>query len=102
VTAAYDKVASYGLRVHACIDGASHYVLYAKVAIDKRAETIYKPFAVAVQKFGLSLRVRSDFASEHVLIREHMERGHLDATNVFLVGSSVYNQVYLYLFDRGL
>lgn len=32
---AYDKLAMYGLRVHGCIDGASHYVLYAKVASNK-------------------------------------------------------------------
>lgn len=91
--ATYDKLAMYGLRIHGCIDGASHYVLYAKVATDKTQETIFEPFRVAMQKFGTPLRVRLDFAAEHVLIREFMEEARVDTRNPFLVASSVHNQV---------
>lgn len=99
VVAAYDKLAMYGFRVHAGIDGASHYVLWAEVAADKTSDTIYKLFASAVQKFGLPLRVRSDFASEHTLIRQHMEAARPNAPrNPFLVGSLVHNQVWLCIF----
>lgn len=63
----------YGLQVHGCIDGATHYVLYAKVASDKTQETLFEPFRGAVKKFGAPLRVRSKFASEHALICRLME-----------------------------
>jgi len=58
----------YGLRIHGCIDGASHYVLYAKVAANKTQETLFEPFLAAVNKFGSPIRIRSDFATEHALI----------------------------------
>ena len=90
---AYDKLAMYGLRVHSCIDGASHYMLYAKVASDKTQETLFEPFRGVVEKFGAPLRVRSDFVSEHALIRQLMEEVRADTRNPFLVGSSVHNQV---------
>lgn len=48
----------YGFRVHAAIDGASHYVMWAQVAPNKTKEVIYEPFRLAVQKFGVPLRVR--------------------------------------------
>jgi hypothetical protein len=83
----------YGLRVHGCIDGASHYVLYAKVASDKTQETIFEPFRAVVDKFGTPLSVHSDFALEHVLIRQFMEEARADTRNPFLVASSVHNQV---------
>jgi hypothetical protein len=86
----------YGLCVHGCIDGASHYVLYAKVASNKTQETIFKPFKATVEKFGTPLRVRSNFASEHVLIRQFMEEAWADTRNPFLEASSVHNQVRVY------
>ena len=83
----------YSLRIHGCIDGASHYVLYANVAKDKTQETIFQPFKAAVQKFGTPLRVRSDFAAEHVFVYEYIEEARVDTRHLFLVGSSVHNQV---------
>ena len=93
MSTAYDKLAMYGLRIHGCIDEASHYVLYAKVASNKTQETIFEPFRRAMEKFGAPLRVRSDFAVEHVLICRLMEEAQIDIRNLFLVGSSVHNQV---------
>ena len=93
MSTAYDKLAMYGLRIHGCIDGASHYVLYAKVASNKTQETIFEPFRRVVEKFGAPLRVRSDFAVEHALIRRLMEEARPDIRNPFLVGSLVHNQV---------
>ena len=93
MSTAYDKLAMYGLRIHGCIDGASHYVLYAKVASNKTQETIFEPFRRVVEKFGAPLRVHSDFAVEHALIRRLMEEARPDIRNHFLVGSSVHNQV---------
>lgn len=52
---------------------------------------------MAFEKFKLSLHVRSDFASEHTLIRQHMKNAHLNMPwNLFLVGSFVHNQIVLY------
>ena len=93
MSTAYDKLAMYGLRIHGCIDGASHYVLYAKVASNKTQETIFEPFQRVVEKFGAPLRVRSDFVVEHALIRRLLEEARPDIRNPFLVGSSVHNQV---------
>ena len=91
VIATYDKLAMYGLRIHGCINDASHYVLYANIAVDKTQETIFQPFRATVQKFGTLLQVRSDFAAKHVLICEYMEEARVDTTNPFLVASSVHN-----------
>ena len=91
----------YNLCIHGCIDSASHYVLYANVAIDKTQETIFEPFRAVVSKFGTPLRVRFDFAAEHVFICEYMEKARVDTRNPFLVGYSVHNQVsivFLYIF----
>ena len=82
----------YGLRIHGCIDGASHYVLYAKVAPNKTQETLFEPFLVAVERFGSPLQVRSDFDAEHALICRHMEGIRVGTCNPFLVDSSVHNQ----------
>ena len=70
---AYDKLVNYGFCVHAKIDGASHYMLWAKVALDKKKTTIFEPYVRTMEKFGCPLRIRSDFAKEHVLIKEHIE-----------------------------
>lgn len=82
----------FGIRIHGCIDGASHYVLYARVASNKTQETLFKPFFAVVQKFCPPLRVRSDFAAEHGLIKRYMEEVRPATRNPFLVGSSVHNQ----------
>ena len=75
------------------IDGALHYVLYARVASNKTQETLFEPFSKAVQKFGgPPLRMRSDFASEHALIRRYMLKVRFETRNPFLVGSSMHNQ----------
>jgi len=47
----------YGLWVHGCIDGVSHYVLYAKLAWNRFQETIFEPFRLVVTKFGAPLGV---------------------------------------------
>ena len=82
----------FGLRIHGCIDRASHYVLYVGVASKKTQETFFEPFSVAVQKFRLPLRVRFDFAAKHSLIKRYMEEIRHGTRNPFLVGLSVHNQ----------
>lgn len=81
----------FGIRIHGCIDGVSHYVLYARIASNKTQETLFEPFSAPVQKFGPPLRVRYDFATEHALIERYMEEVRPATRNPFLVGSSVHN-----------
>jgi hypothetical protein len=48
---AYDKLVMYGFHIHGRIHGISHYVLWAKVALDqKRKETIFEGYVFVVQK----------------------------------------------------
>ena len=67
-------------------------MFYARVASNKTQETLFEPFFAIVQKFGPPLRVRSDFAAEHSLIKRYMEEVRHGTSNPFLVGSSVHNQ----------
>lgn len=93
VHAAYDKLVPWKIRLHGAIDGGSHFVVGAKVATNKRAETIFAGYAEAVQKYGHPLRIRSDFASEHVLVEEDINRARPGVYRAYLTGSSVHNQV---------
>jgi len=90
--AAYDKLAKWGIKIHAGIDGGTHFVLWARAAMDKQQTTIYDAYADAVRKYGRPLRVRSDFAAEHNLVEADMRRGRPNIFRPFLRGSSVHNQ----------
>jgi hypothetical protein len=48
-----DKLVVHGFHIHAGIDGASHYVLRAKVTLDKRKEIIFEGYASIVQSLVL-------------------------------------------------
>jgi hypothetical protein len=93
--AAYDKLAKWKFRIHGGIDGASHFVVWCVVATDKLATTIFKGYKAAVDMYGHPIRIRSDYAAEHNLVRADQERARPDVIKPFLTGSSVHNQVYL-------
>ena len=67
-------------------------MLYACVASNKIQEMLFKPFSVALQKFGPPLWVRFDFAVEHSLIKKYTKEVRPGTRNPFLVGWSVHNQ----------
>ena len=90
---AYDKLVNYGFRVHAKIDGASHYMLWAKIALDKKKTTIFELYVRVVEKFGCPLQIHSNFAKEHVLIKEHIGRERAGTQVPYIMGSFVRNQV---------
>jgi hypothetical protein len=50
-------------------------------------------YAEAVAKYGVPLRIRSDYATEYNLIRQHIEQERPNVRNPFLTGSSIHNQV---------
>jgi hypothetical protein len=91
--AAYDKLAKWKFKIHGGIDGASHFVLWCVVATDKLATTIFKGYKAAVDVYGHPIRIRSDYATEHSLVRQDQERARPDVIKPFLTGSSVHNQV---------
>ena len=45
-------------------------MLWAKVATDKKAETIFSLYKSAVDLYGHAVRIRSDYAAEHCFVRE--------------------------------
>ena len=90
---AYDKLAKWKIRIHGGIDGASHYVLWCKVATDKMATTIFKGYKAAVILYEHPICIRSDYAAEHTLVQQDLERAHPNVIRPFLTGSSVHNQV---------
>ena len=89
--AVYNKLVPWKIRLHGCIDGGSHFVVWAKVATNKRAETIFAGYEEAVGKYGHLLRIRSDFASEHVLVEQDITHTRLGVYRSYLTGSSVHN-----------
>jgi hypothetical protein len=92
ILAAHDKLARWGFRIHAAIDGATHYVVYLVVSVNKRMETIYDAYRQGVDKFGHPLMIRSDGAKEHNLIRADILQARPN-TNAYRIGPSVHNQV---------
>ena len=51
---AYNKLMNYGFHVHAGIDGASHYMLWAKIALDKKKTTIFELYVRIIGKVWMS------------------------------------------------
>lgn len=78
------------------MDGGTHFVLWAMVATDKKAETIFSAYKSAVDLYGHPIRIRSDYVAEHYLIREDIERVRSNVHTPFLIGSSIHNQVSFY------
>ena len=72
--AAYDKLVPWKIRLHGYIDGGLLFVVWAKVATNKCAETIFAGHEEAVGKYGHPLRIRYDFASKHMLVEQDITR----------------------------
>ncbi len=91
---AYYKLVMYGFHIHGGIDGASHYVSWAKVALDqKRKETIFEGYVFVVQKFGPPLWLRLGFAMNTFLSKAHSYQKHIEVARVgirnpYIIGSS--------------
>jgi len=79
------------------VDGGTHFVLWAVVATDKKAETIFSACKSAVDLYGHPIRIRSDYVAEHWLVRDDIQQARQNVRTPFLTGSSIYNQVLIYL-----
>ena len=77
--------------VHGCIDGYSRRVIYLKAVDNNRAVTVLELFRNAVDRLGLSSRVRADRGGENVGVAQFM-LDHLPGRGSFISGRSVHNQ----------
>ena len=75
------------------MDGGTHFVLWAMVATNKKAETIFSAYKSAVDLYGHLVRIRSDNAAEHYLVRDNIQRARPNVRTPFLTRSSIHNQV---------
>jgi hypothetical protein len=89
---AYDKLIMHGIHAHARIDGASHYVVWAKVTLDKRTEIIFEGYVSIVQKFAPHVQIKSNFVIEHIPIKEHnVELARVGIRNIYVTNSFTKN-----------
>ena len=86
------KLIRWRLVCHGGIDGFSRMIVYLKCSNNNRALTVYELFLVAIERFGLPSRIRSDFGGENHVVAQHMihHRGHDRGS--MLTGSSTHNQ----------
>ena len=89
----YHKLIRWRLVIHGDIDGYSRVPVYLKVASNNKAVTVFNAFLQAVECYGLSSCIRSDYGGENVLVGrfmlKHSERG---PERSFICGRSVHNQ----------
>ena len=89
----YHKLIRWRLVIHGGIDGYSRVPVYLKVASNNKAVTVFNAFLQAVECYGLSSCVHSDYGGENVLVGrfmlEHSERG---PERSFICGRNVHNQ----------
>ena len=88
---AYEKLAKWKIKIHGGMDGGTHFVLWDKVATDKKAKIIFSVYKSVVDLYGHPVRFRSDYAAEHCLVREDIQP---NVRTPFLTGSSIHNQVF--------
>ena len=75
------------------MDGGTHFVLWAMVATDKKAETIFSAYKLAVDLYGHPVRIQSNYAAEHCLVRDDIQQARPNVRTPFLTRSSIHNQV---------
>ena len=80
------------LITHGGVDGYSRLIVYLKCASNIKSATVYESFLVAVGKYHLPSRVRSDQGGENILVAQHMIQNRGAHRNSMIVGSSVHNQ----------
>jgi hypothetical protein len=78
--------------IHGAIDGYSRLVIYLKCATNNKSETVLDNFTLAIDKYGVPSRIRTDKGGENVLLWEEMERLRGCDRGSYIAGSSVHNQ----------
>ena len=80
--------------IHGPIDGYSRMPVFLKCSFNNRADTVLSYFKEAIHKYGLPLRIRTDYGGENFDVAQYMwsqaDRG--PETNSVIMGRSVHNQ----------
>ncbi|XP_074646401.1 uncharacterized protein LOC141902527 [Tubulanus polymorphus] len=86
------KLIRWRIVIHGGIDGFSRIPVFMRCSNNNRADTVFRSFKNAVERYGLPQKVRSDHGGENVLIADyiiaHPDRG----PGHFITGRSVHNQ----------
>ena len=76
---------------HAGIDGFSRLIVYMKCSANNKASTVLSLFQEAVERYGLSSRVRSDQETENCAVACYLLQSRGTESSM-ITGSSVHNQ----------
>ena len=68
----HHKLIRWRIVTHGAIDGYSRLITYLRCSSNNKASTVYELFLVAVQKYHLPSRMRSDQGLENVQVARHM------------------------------
>jgi len=85
------KLIRYKLITHVCINGKTRLILYAACRDNNKAETVLSLFQNAVQRWGLPLRVHSDYGMENYLVAAHTTQHRGPGRGSIITGSSIHN-----------
>ncbi|XP_046448542.1 uncharacterized protein LOC124197236 isoform X2 [Daphnia pulex] len=88
----HHKLSRWKFYVQGCVDGFSRLMVVLNLASNNRAETTLRQFLIAVAKWGLPLRVRSDHGTENYGVCDFMLVARSEVSNPFIAGTSVHNQ----------
>ncbi|XP_049334255.1 uncharacterized protein LOC125801506 isoform X1 [Astyanax mexicanus] len=78
--------------IHGAIDGFSRLVVYLQASANNRADTVYKHFWQATQKYGIPSRERSDKGGENRDVASFMISTRGMNRSSHIAGRSVHNQ----------
>ena len=80
------------LVTHAGIDGYTRLIVYLQCSTNNSANTVYRAFLSAVQRYGLPSRVISHQGTENTTVARHMLETQDVQRGSMITGSSVHNQ----------
>ncbi|KAG9261339.1 hypothetical protein AMEX_G26352 [Astyanax mexicanus] len=86
------KLIRWRIVIHGAIDGFSRLVVYLQASANNRADTVYKHFWQATQKYGIPSRVRSDKGGENRDVASFMISTRGMNRSSHIAGRSVHNQ----------
>lgn len=86
------KLIKYGLVIHGGVDGFSRSVVFMKCSNNNRAVTVFESFRLAVERFGIPSRIRTDKGTENVEVARFMIQHRGTGRRSVIAGKSVHNQ----------
>ena len=86
------KLIRWRIVTHGGVDGYSRMIVYLECSDNNKSATVHRLFLVAVDRFGLPSRVRSDFGGENVTVASHMLQHRGTGRSSMITGGSTHNQ----------